>query len=228
MPGIQHADIDHSGLTGVGASAAADVSITDSGGYFTGTDVEAALQELGAGGGGGGGGLTQAYIGTNSIGGSSEVGTDHRQILQKVTLANACLISGIEVRIKNNNAGQVGDLLAFVYDDVSGKPQHLVAWGAGGETARGFNLYRVSATAGDARWLNTPIGYWAAAGDWWIGFQWTSQGGQYLQYYATGGSDYYFDKGGNSFVTDAPDTSGTVYTLTNSTKTYSIRANTIR
>jgi hypothetical protein len=31
-----------------GASAAADVSVADAGGYFTGTDVEAALQELGA------------------------------------------------------------------------------------------------------------------------------------------------------------------------------------
>lgn len=36
--------------------SASDVAITDTGGYFTGTDVEAALQELGAGGGGGGGG----------------------------------------------------------------------------------------------------------------------------------------------------------------------------
>jgi hypothetical protein len=33
---------------GSGAAAAADVSIADAGGYFTGTDVEAALQELGA------------------------------------------------------------------------------------------------------------------------------------------------------------------------------------
>lgn len=40
---------------GGGAVAADDVSIADAGGYFTGTDVEAALQELGAGGAGGGG-----------------------------------------------------------------------------------------------------------------------------------------------------------------------------
>jgi hypothetical protein len=33
---------------GGGASAAADVSIADAGGYYTGTDVEAALQEVGA------------------------------------------------------------------------------------------------------------------------------------------------------------------------------------
>lgn len=35
------------------AHDASAISIADSGGYFTGTDVEAALQELGAGGGGG-------------------------------------------------------------------------------------------------------------------------------------------------------------------------------
>lgn len=38
------------------APAASTVTIADAGGYYTGTDVEAALQEIGAGGGGGGGG----------------------------------------------------------------------------------------------------------------------------------------------------------------------------
>lgn len=38
----------------VNAHGASAVSILDSGGYFTGEDVESALQELGAGGGGGG------------------------------------------------------------------------------------------------------------------------------------------------------------------------------
>lgn len=48
-------------------SGASLIGIEDTGGYFTGTDVEAALQELGAGGGGGG---SASYIymfsGTNS------------------------------------------------------------------------------------------------------------------------------------------------------------------
>jgi hypothetical protein len=38
--------------TGTDQVSAVDVPIADAGGYFTGTDVEAALQELGAGGGG--------------------------------------------------------------------------------------------------------------------------------------------------------------------------------
>lgn len=43
--------------TGAVVLDAGDIGITDAGAYFTGTDVEAALQELGAGGGGGGGGV---------------------------------------------------------------------------------------------------------------------------------------------------------------------------
>ena len=38
---------------GTDAHDASAISISDSGGYFTGTEVETALQELGAGGGGG-------------------------------------------------------------------------------------------------------------------------------------------------------------------------------
>lgn len=174
----------------------------------------------------GGGGVIQAYVGKNAIGASSETGSDYRQIVKKITLANACLITDIEVYLKNNAAAQAGAVTVFLYDDVTGKPVHLLAWGA--RDAINFNLYRVAATAGDARWFGTPLGYWAAAGDYWIGFQWTVQGAQYLQYYDTAGSDYYWDKGGNGFITDAPDTTGTVYVLTNSTKDYSIRANTIR
>lgn len=45
--------VQPSDLSAVATSgAAADVSIVDAGGYFTSTDVEGALQELGAGGGG--------------------------------------------------------------------------------------------------------------------------------------------------------------------------------
>lgn len=40
------------GATGTVVLDAGDIGITDSGGYFTGTDVEAALQELGASSGG--------------------------------------------------------------------------------------------------------------------------------------------------------------------------------
>lgn len=44
---------DGSDWTGIGGGDAADVSIADAGGYFTATNVEGALQELGAAGGAG-------------------------------------------------------------------------------------------------------------------------------------------------------------------------------
>jgi hypothetical protein len=52
---------------------AANLPITDAGAYFTGTDVEAALQELGAGGGGGGvsAGAQIGYIRTTSTSSAS-------------------------------------------------------------------------------------------------------------------------------------------------------------
>lgn len=55
---------------GTGALFAVDVGITDAGGYFTGTDVEAALQEVGAAlaaaGGGGASGLVMAASSTTT------------------------------------------------------------------------------------------------------------------------------------------------------------------
>jgi hypothetical protein len=212
---------------GGGTVAAADVSITDSGAYFTGTDVEAALQELGAGGGGGGGGLTQAYEGYNTIGGTADNVATHRQFLQKVTLANDCLIASIDVYLKGTSAGSAFGVMGHIYDDVAGKPQHLLSIGGVANTTQSLNLYRVAATAGDARWFSTPQGIWLPAGDYWYGATQTIQSVCNFYYDATG-TGYYWDKGGNGFITDAPDTSGTVYTLTSQSRTYSFRLNTIR
>lgn len=77
------------GSSGGGSSAAADahivdttdahdasaISIVDAGTYFTGTDVEAALQELGAGGGGGGSltDHTHAVTGSGASGGGASL-----------------------------------------------------------------------------------------------------------------------------------------------------------
>lgn len=52
---IGNGTTDYNSLPYAGIYTAGSIPITDTGGYFTGTDVEAALQELGAGGGSGGG-----------------------------------------------------------------------------------------------------------------------------------------------------------------------------
>ena len=68
------ASIAVSGGGGTDDQTAAEVPITDAGGYFTGTDVEAALQELGAGGGGGGATNLAWDAATSTV--SSDTGTD--------------------------------------------------------------------------------------------------------------------------------------------------------
>jgi hypothetical protein len=204
-----HADIDHTGLTGVGASAAADVSITDSGGYFTGTDVEAALQELGAGGGGGGGGTTQAYVGYNTVGGSVETLTTNRQYMKQIVLANDCLLTSIDVHIKGD-ATNVFWWTVAVCEDNAGEFGNVVS----DLPLPGTNVF-LNTTF---RWFSSPMGVWLPAGTYWIGFLSTAA----VQiHYDTGGSDRYHDHG--QYIAD-----GDRAAQTNSTRKYSIRANTIR
>lgn len=61
---------------------AAEVPITDAGGYFTGTDVEAALQELGAGGGGGGTDLGWFDVTDAAYGATGDGSTDDTAAIQ--------------------------------------------------------------------------------------------------------------------------------------------------
>jgi hypothetical protein len=179
--------------------------------------------------GGGGGGLTQAYVGYNSIGGTGVSPTNRRHVVQKVTLANDCLLTDIQVYVKQISAANAMSWTPLLYSDNAGKPYYFLSGGAPhSNSGNTYNLYRVGATPGDARWMGMPIGRWLTAGDYWIGFVWNSQGAQYNVFYDASGTSYIWDPGGNIFITDGPDTSGTVYTLTAETRSYSIRANTIR
>lgn len=201
------------------AHDASAISIADSGGYFTGTDVEAALQELGAAGGGGG--LTQAYVGTNSVGGSLETLVTRKWLLKSVVLANACLITDIEASIKAS-ADKVDNFIVALFADNAGSPKELLALG-GEPTASTVMALTTVVGAGTARWLGRAIGYWAAAGTYWLGVSAGTDTDIGLQIaYATSGSDRYFTTGG-TWVTDAGYT-----TVSTGTNDYSIRANTIR
>ena len=205
----------------LGTSGAASVPITDAGGYFTGTDVEAALQELGAAGGGGG--ITQSYLGKNAIGATAFAFTNDRTYAKKITVpSGGRWLMSIDFYIKQNTAANAGNFGAGIWTDVSGKPRLNIAYL---DDSRSLNLYRVSGTAGDARWYSIGLGgIFLAAGDYWIGVKPTVQGTVYNGYKDGSGTDVYWDAGGNTFVTDGPDTSGTVYLLNVTTDDYSIRA----
>lgn len=172
-----------------------------------------------------GGGITQEYLGYNAIGGTAETVTVHRQFLQKQTFAEDRLAASIDIYCKQSTAANAAGIAGFIYNDVGGKPKNMLA--IGGDVNQALNLYRVAATTGDARWLSVPLGIWLPAGDYWYGGAVTSQA-VYSFFYDATGTGHYWDKGGNAFYTDAPDTSGTVYTLQTHSRTYSFRLNTIR
>lgn len=176
----------------------------------------------GASGGGGGG--SWSTVGYNTVGGTAETVTLYRQFLQKITLP-ACLVVSIDVRIKQSTAANGFGVAGFLYDDVSGEPVHwLGGMHMGSNSTNSLNLYRVSGVAGDARWLSIPLGVPVAAGDYWYGAGAVNQAVVQFFYDATG-TGLYWDKGGNIFYTDAPDTTGTVYTIQSHSRTYSFRLN---
>lgn len=112
---------------GGGAVAAEDVSITDAGAYFTGTDVEAALQELGAGGGGGGGGLSAVTYGKTSTGASTHAISANQVIVKRITATNGGTLTGIVARIGGDDTAY--RLRAIAYDDNgSSTPYHLIGF----------------------------------------------------------------------------------------------------
>lgn len=211
--------------TGAGAADILDFATAE-------TDDTLVLAPDGAGGvefraeaGGGGGGITQAYVGYNTVGGSTEQATNDRQIIQKITLANDCLLTDIEVYVQEHAAGFNASSMTFgLWADSAGAPTELLTYGS---QMRSFIPDTVSGSSGPARWFGHAIGRWCAAGDYWIGFGATVQAELDFFYDATGTSKWW-DKGGNAFVTDAPAASGTTYALNSATKTYSVRANTIR
>lgn len=207
-----------------GTPTASGVSFTPAG-SIAATDVQAAIEEV-ASEATGGGGLTQAYEGHNSIGATTETATVSRTYVKKITLAEGRLLASVDIYLKQLTAAQAFAVAGVLYDDVSGEPVHLMA--VSGDPNQAINPYRVSGVAGDARWLSMPMGVWLPAGDYWIGFRILTQAQATVYYDAAGGSDAYWDAGGNSFYTDAPDTSGTVYTRNDTTRRYSIRANTVR
>lgn len=172
-----------------------------------------------------GGGITQEYLGYNTVGGTAETVTAYRQFLQKQTFAEGRLVASIDIYCKQSTAANAAGIAGFIYNDVGGKPKNMIA--IGGDVNQALNLYRVAATTGDARWLSVPLGIWLPAGDYWYGGEVTTQA-VYSFFYDATGTGHYWDKGGNAFYTDAPDTSGTVYTLQSHSRTYSFRLNTIR
>jgi hypothetical protein len=180
-------------------------------------DLDSAGTETGPLGAGGGGGLTQAYVGKNAIGASNEVFVTRRHYMKSVTLANDCLITSVGAYTGQAGGGAIENMNSFVMADSAGTPTQLLSYNL---SSLALNNYLEG--AGDYRWLELPIGLWVPAGTYWIGvvsFR-TSTVALRLSY----------DAGADKISTAAGDwiQDGNASTVTDSTKDYSIRANTIR
>ena len=196
------------------------------------TDTALVLHPDGAGGvawgadatGGGSGGLTQAYVGKNAIGATTEAITIRRVYAKKITLANDCLITDIEAYVEQTVSDQIRTMSVILFSDNAGTPDMILSWGWGNVTELAMD--NVTGTGGIARprWLGRAIGRWVTAGDYWIAVGFTHQAVTAFSIYKdTGsGSDRYYTAGGN-WITDWGFTAETI-----TTDDYSIRANTIR
>lgn len=163
------------------------------------------------------GGITQAFAGYNTIGGTTETpGVNSKLYFKKVTLANACLLTSIDAYVGTSGAGAVLGPVAALYDDNAGAPGKVIGWSSE------FGV--TGDMGGNFRWLSMPIGAWLAAADYWLAIRTSDSGGAVLQQikYDSSGSD----QTGTGVVNTWKDAS--LYTLSNSTLKYSIRANTIR
>lgn len=225
-----HATIDHTGVTGVGIpastvnakgdilAATADDTVTrlavgTNGHVLTADSGEATGIKWAAAAGGG---FTHSYIGYNTVGGSTEGVTAFRWYLKKVTLASAGLIASVGVYIDNVTNGAVAAVNGAVFEDNAGSPRYVLA---GNTSTQEFWLdHDSTATAGDPRWLHVPVGFYAAAGDYWLGIGINCTTNAYNVYKDGSGADRYFTPAANRIV-DA----GQV-TVNTTTDRYSIRA----
>lgn len=188
--------------------------------YFKGDDGTE-VGPLGAAGAGGG--ATLAYAGYDTIGGSTEVMTDMRWYLKKVTTVGAVQLLSVGAHIKWGVDG-LGALAAAVFEDAAGSPgKALGANGFYGATASaGFlDLSEASGTR-NFRWFDIPVAQeLAAATSYWIGFVAHADGTQPSIHYDGSGTDRYWT--GSSFaLVDAP-----YFSNTTTTNKYSIRGRTI-
>lgn len=185
------------------------------------TDDTLVLAPDGAGGvefraetGGGGGGVTSAFLGYNTIGGSTESATFLRVYHKKITTVGACVLQNVGIYWKETSDSLQTVRLALFADN-SGAAGDLLATTTSPVLAPTNN----SSFASNARWMAFPLTYsLAATTDYWIGFMFVNNGSAAVQLYYDAGSDPKWDSGGD-FITD-----GGRYTASSTSRKYSLRA----
>ena len=172
------------------------------------------------------GGITQAYVGYNAIGGTVEDAVAFRQICTQITLAQDRLITSVEAYLQMDTGPDTFGLFVGVWADNANTIGKQLALGGGFGAGSAQSVGApADVAATDPRWWATPLGYWAAAGTYWVGILTYACGfgaNRLNLYYDGSGSDRRLDTGA-AYTAD-----GAAFSQTNTTRKYSIRANTIR
>lgn len=164
-----------------------------------------------------GGSLTRTYVGYNTVGGTQQTPTMSRWYLKKVTVASAGVLQSIQLYIREA-ADSLQVLRAALFEDNAGAIGKFLSATSAMQLAPTNNAtFGDGSTTSIARWFGIPVGYEVTATDYWIAWNWTGSGTP-KQFYDAGGSDRYWDSGGD-FITD-----GGRYAETDTTFRYSARA----
>jgi hypothetical protein len=166
------------------------------------------------------GGILQSYLGYNTIGGSTEVVTNYRQYMKKISPTSAGQIVSIGVYL--DGTANVLNMGAALLTDDSNSPDLIIATLPSVRQQLGADVFGGIAPQGatEPRWVDLPVAFWVpAAGDYWIAVQPLFEGGGTFHFYYDGsGSDKYLTAGG-AYLADGP-----VHAITTSALKYSIRA----
>lgn len=164
------------------------------------------------------GAVTHSYLGHNSIGASNEaVQADDVWTLKKFTLAAAGFVAEIQLYLLPQGIDHVFGFNAMLHADNAGAPGAIIAAPVYVDSFHWLPYPSVGG-AGPAGWYGIPIApTWLPAGDYWVSF---APGASSLAAniaYDTSGSDQRYTSAGHWGA------AGGYYSLTNTTKNYSVR-----
>lgn len=222
-PSNSRADHVHRGVTSVTHSSNTfygSITLTTPGNTVAITSPAAGTLALAApGAGGGAGGISQLVIGYDTAGASFETVTNRRVYMKSVTLSEPRLITNIEAYVDNGGTNDVVSAIAFaLFADNGGTPRDLLV--ANIFHTQTIMLDAVNGAGGNTntRWFGQAIGRWCPAGTYWLAVAFL---GTAMRIAYDAGSDLIYTSGGD-WLADAG-----WYAVSNSSRSYSIRANTI-
>lgn len=156
------------------------------------------------------------YLGYTSIGASTEVMTQYRVYMKKITPVSDCLLLSVGAYVTTGAGDHVGDLSAAVLSDSGGAPLRVLGYLVNPITTL---LVESATNTPVPRWVDIAISQKLTGGtSYWIAVMTPSVAANTLTLAYDAGSDQIYTSGGQWFA-DAG-----FYTVTNSSRAYSMRA----